>query len=69
MIIIVSWYSDGSGKPDVVGIPKGDDWMDRLFETVHELSETGKEFQAYRVDKVEMPLVELGLGQAKESNG
>jgi len=47
MIVILSWYSDGSSKPDISFVPPGSGFHARLIRAV--ASRSNKEFRVYDI--------------------
>lgn len=61
MIIIVSWYSDGSATPEVRGFPETDERWSELMRHMKYLTGAAKDFRAFRVGAYGTRLIELGL--------
>jgi hypothetical protein len=71
MIIVVSWYSDGSAPPEVRGFPNNDERWNDVMGYVKELADTARQFRAFRAPPCGAPMIELGLPKqaGEETNG
>lgn len=55
MIVVLTYFSDGSGEPEIEFIEAGLDQVERVARTLVSASEAGRRVEAYKIEALDKP--------------
>jgi hypothetical protein len=55
MIVILTYFSDGSGQPEIEFIEAGPDQVERMARSVMAACEVGRKIEMFRIDTLSGP--------------
>lgn len=64
MIVILTYFSDGSGKPEIEFVEAGPDQAERVARTLVGAVEAGKQAEVFKIESVGGAAVRIGEADA-----